>query len=74
MIITTKHLYTVPTWTNRVGFCAKISRQWFACHNLSWSEFVTNGIDSEVLLATNDALAKLVVDHALAMEAAGHGQ
>lgn len=69
LIITTTHLYTVPAWNGRQGFCAQTSRKWFAANKLSWSDFVFNGIEAEKLLATGDALAVRVVEHARAMEA-----
>jgi len=74
MIITMEHLHTVPTWTNRVGFCHRQSRQWFAQHNLDWMAFFRNGIDEERLLATGDALARRLVEHAHDYEALRNGQ
>lgn len=64
MKITTQHLYTVPNFNGRQGYCAAGSRTWFAEHGLSWPDFVANGLDEEVFLATGDALALRLVEHA----------
>lgn len=37
--------------------CTKGGREWFARYNLSWSDFLKNGIDIETLEATGDPLA-----------------
>lgn len=55
MIVTMKHV-------RAAGYCSRQPREWFKQQGLSWSDFVANGIDSEVLLATGDGLAKKVVD------------
>jgi hypothetical protein len=68
VIITTQHLYTVPSWGQKKGLCAVEARKWFSAHGLSWSSFVFNGIESDILLATGDALAARVVEHALTLE------
>lgn len=64
MIITVKHLYSVPTWTNKVGYCAKGARFFFKKYNLDWQDFIKNGIDEELLIATNNALALHIVAYA----------
>lgn len=73
LIVTIQHLHTVPTWTTRAGYCARQSRAFFAEHGLDWLAFVRAGIDAEVLLATGNALAVHLVEHARNMEA-GDGQ
>lgn len=65
-----KHLYSVP-FQGRTGYCAQGSRAWFAAHGLSWSDFVTNGIDADQLLATGDPMAASLVKHA---QEQTHGQ
>lgn len=74
LIVTVQHLHTVPTWTTRTGYCAKQSRNFFAEHGLDWLSFVRQGIDAEVLLATGNALAAHLVEHARSVEEAGDGQ
>lgn len=74
MIITVEHLHTVPTWTNRTGFCHKQTRQWFDDHDLDFLSFVHNGIDEEALLATGDALAQRLVAHAHQYGKTRHGR
>jgi len=73
LIVTIQHLHTVPTWTTRTGYCAKQSRAFFAEHGLDWLKFVQEGIDAEVLLATDNALAIHLVAHARAVEEARNG-
>lgn len=74
LIVTVQHLHTVPTWTSRTGYCAKQSRAFFAEQGLDWLAFVRKGIDSEVLLATGNALAAHLVEHARNTEEANSGQ
>lgn len=64
MIITIDHLHSVPTWNGRQGYCHTGAREFFKRHSLDWVTFLTDGIDSETLLATGDALAAYLVEHA----------
>lgn len=64
MIVTVQHLHTVPTWNGRRGFCHSKSREFFKRHELDWQDFLQNGIEEELLLATGDALALTLVEHA----------
>jgi len=41
--------------------CAHGARTWWKHNGLSWSDFLSNGIDSEVLLKTGDPRAATVV-------------
>jgi len=61
VIVTKHHLYTIPGFSVRRGFCRDGARRWFAAHGLDWRAFVTNGIDSEALSATGDGLALALV-------------
>lgn len=61
MIVTTKHLFTIPGFTARRGFCRGGSKQWFATHGLDWADFVRNGIPAERMEATGDALGLALV-------------
>lgn len=74
LIVTVQHLHTVPTWTTRTGYCAKQSRAFFAEQGLDWLAFVREGIDAKLLLATGNALAAHLVEHARRVEEANHGQ
>lgn len=47
-----------------LGFCNRGSRPFFERHGLDWSAFVTDGIDIELLRATGDAMALMVVEAA----------
>lgn len=77
LIVTIQHLHTVPTWTTRSGYCARQSRAFFARHGFDWLDFVRHGIEAEKLLATDDALAEHLVEHARQVESVReteHGQ
>lgn len=67
MKITMQHLRSVKGFTAKPGFCAHGVRAWFARHNMDYTDFLKNGVDEEVLLATNDPMALAVVEQA-------HGQ
>lgn len=73
MIVTTRHLFTIPGYSRRKGFCRGKSRAWFERHGLDWRSFVRDGIDSGTLEATGDGLALAVVEWArkCEMEASG---
>lgn len=57
LIVTTKHLRTIPGHNPRGGFCVRDSRSWFRRHGLDWRGFVRDGIEADRLLATGDGLA-----------------
>ena len=46
------------------GLCVNGSRAWFERHGLDFRSFLRDGLDAETLLATNDAMALRVVEHA----------
>lgn len=64
LIVTTRHLFTIPGFSPRPGFCRGRSREFFQTHGLDWNAFVREGINAQVLIATGDALAKALVDWA----------
>ncbi len=47
-----------------VGLCVNGTRVWFARHDLDFRAFLREGCDAENLLATGDAMAQRVVEHA----------
>lgn len=55
MIITMTHV-------RQSGMCSKGARAFFLRHGLDWSEFIKNGLDESLILATGDAMAKKVVE------------
>lgn len=59
-----KHIRNVRGFTKKPGFCARGVRNWFQRHDLDYSDFLKNGIDEEILLATNDPMARAVVEQA----------
>lgn len=62
--VTRDHLRTVPGFGMRSGFCGRGARRWFARHGLDWTDFLRNGISSDVLERTGDAMALALVAHA----------
>lgn len=57
MIITVQHLRLVK-------YCASGSKGFFNRYGLDFKDFIKNGIDSKVLLATGDPMAKAIVEAA----------
>lgn len=55
----------------RAGVCGPGVRAWGEQHGFEWRDFVKNGIESDALLATGDALAARVVQ--IAEERHGRG-
>jgi len=47
-----------------VGLCVNGTRTWFARHDLDFRAFLREGCDADTLLATGDAMAQRVVEHA----------
>jgi len=50
------------------GHCVAGARTWFREYDLDFRDFLKNGIDSETLLATGDALAEQVVQRKIERE------
>lgn len=44
------------------GMCSRGVRLWFKRYNLSWEDFLKNGIESEKVSATGCAMGQKVVD------------
>lgn len=42
--------------------CSRGARQWFDRYGIDWMDFLNNGIDEDILLATNCLMAITVVD------------
>lgn len=59
--VTIRHLRTIPGTHKRRGWCNDRARVWFKRHNLDWTDFVRNGIDADILLATGCGLALAMV-------------
>ena len=49
-----------------VGLCVNGTRVWFARHDLDFRAFLRDGYTADTLLATGDAMAVRVVEHARA--------
>lgn len=54
MIITVGHI-------RGSKLCMSGAREWFESHNLSWSDFLENGLPKETIAALNDPLADRVI-------------
>lgn len=68
-IVTLEHLHSVPDVGGRTGYCHRGARQFFNRYQLDWAAFVqTGGISANELLATGDALAIKLVEHARRIE------
>lgn len=52
----------------KTGHCTLGAKRWFEAHNLDFRDFIQNGIEADVLLATGDALADQVVSAARAKQ------
>lgn len=63
-VVTAEHLATVPNWVGSTGLCHRGARAWFARHELDWLTFCRDGLPASALLATGDAIAARVVEHA----------
>ena len=61
LIITTRHVFSLPRRGARPGYCRDGVKAWFSAHGLDWREFVRNGITAQRLEATGDAFALEVV-------------
>ena len=44
--------------------CMNGAREWFESHNLSWTDFLENGIDDSIIRALNDPLGDRVIEFA----------
>lgn len=61
LIVTRRHLFTIPGFSRRQGFCRAGARDWFARHRLDWKQFVRSGIEASKLEETGDGLAVALV-------------
>jgi hypothetical protein len=73
MIVTTRHLFTIPGYSRRPGFCRGGARRWAAAHGIDWCDFVRHGIAAEKLEAIGDAFALALVAWAKKCEEQTHG-
>jgi hypothetical protein len=46
---------------DKLGYCARGARRWFARMGLDWAAFVRDGIDADALRETGDAMALRLV-------------
>lgn len=45
-----------------LGYCNRGARRWLADRGVSWAEFLRDGVDAEVLLASGDSMALKAVE------------
>lgn len=58
VLVTMKHLRSVPYFTAGRGFCASGSRAWFERHGLDFRAFVRDGLPASILEATGCGMAQ----------------
>lgn len=64
-LVTFDHLHSVPGWGGRPGFCHRGARDLCRRYDLDWDAIVrAGGIQASVLIATGDAMALHLVEHA----------
>ncbi len=63
-IVTAAHLATMPNWTGSTGLCHRGARQWCARYGFDWLTLSREGIAASKLIATGDAIALQLVEHA----------
>ncbi|TBW02802.1 hypothetical protein E0E52_16995 [Azotobacter chroococcum] len=74
MFVTLDHLHSVPAWGSRPGYCHRGARALCAQYGLDWAAIVRDGgIPASALLATGDALALHLVEHACQEVTHGNG-
>jgi hypothetical protein len=74
LFITIDHLHSIPGQGVRPGWCHQGARAFCKRYNLDWTRIVADGgVDADALLATGDALAIKLVQHAAKLET-NHGQ
>lgn len=76
LFVTFEHLHSIHGLGPRPGFCHRGARALCLRYGLDWSAIVAaGGIKAIDLLATGDALAQALVEHAAQIEEAkNHGQ
>lgn len=75
LFVTFDHLHSVPgTAPGKSGFCHRTSRELCERYGIDWVQVVRDGgIAAEKLIATGDALALRVVEHARFCEGLNRG-
>lgn len=64
-MVTMNHLHSVPGWGGRPGFCHRGARALCERYGLDWASIVRDGgVLASALLATGDAMALHLVEHA----------
>lgn len=71
LIVTFSDMATIPGFSPRPGFCIPLSRAWAKQHGIDFRDFVRNGVDADVLLATGDAFGIALVEWARTRRAGG---
>jgi hypothetical protein len=61
VLVTMRHLRSVPYFTAGRGFCASGSRAWFERHGLDFRAFVRDGLPASALEATGCGMALALV-------------
>ncbi len=64
-------LIITVTDIRKQGYCVAGIRTWFSSHKLDFRSFLQHGVESDKLLATNDELARKVVEAKLKAQTDG---
>jgi len=67
MKINLEHTRSLPCITGS-GYCAKGIRHWADLYGFNWQEFIHEGVEEELVLATGNAMAIRVVEWAHKLE------
>jgi hypothetical protein len=75
MIVTIRHMRSIPGFSKTPGFCGPGARRVCESLGFDWRDAVRNGIDAELLEATGNGFALALVKWARECEAAeaAHG-
>jgi len=60
ILVTTKHVFTVPMYRDRAGLCRAGVRAWVESHGWDYRKLVKTGLPVEELEAVDDAMAQAV--------------
>jgi len=72
--VTLDHLHSVPAWGSRPGYCHRGARALCERYGLDWAAIGRDGgRPASRLIATGDALALHLVEHARQEVLHGHG-
>lgn len=70
LFVTFEHLHSAPSFSCKPGLCMRSARELCRRYGLDWQQMLSDGgIAASQLIATGDALALHLVEHAKKCEA-----